>query len=600
MGGVRYAGRRPCFSSPAAVTATDTPIARLARTAQAAPDRLAFGYVQGGETLSAQLSYGDLNRRAELAAAALLVRAAPGDRILLTLKPGPAFAVALFGCWRAGMVPVPAYPPRPNRPNDRAFAIAEDAGATLAMVLNEPRADTVRALEAGNIQCIDVGSLPEAEAPPWFDWPADGLHLLQYTSGSTSDPRGVAVSAAALAENLDAITLDLRPPSPGTTVSWLPHFHDFGLIEATIQTVWRGDTAYLLSPTEFVKQPLNWLKAMSCFRATETQAPNFAFDLVNRTSTAEDMAGLDLSSLGTVIVGAEPIRKPVMDRFFELVAPTGFRREAMVYGYGMAETTLGASAAVGAPLYRAVDPAALERGEAIPAAEGEPSRDVACCGPPLRGFEAAIVDSADMRKLPADRVGELWLRGPSLATGYWRNPEANAEIFEAHTADGSGPWLRTGDLAFTDDAGRIYITGRLKDLILVAGRNHYPQDVEATARAADPQLATGRGAAFALDGEAPDSVVIVQEIRRDAGSSSDGVIEMLRRAVADEHGIELDAVMLVRAGTLPVTSSGKSSAALPARRGARGSCRRSRSGGVNRPRRKNLPIRHFMIRWSSG
>jgi acyl-CoA synthetase (AMP-forming)/AMP-acid ligase II/acyl carrier protein len=529
----------------------------LLRFAAEFPERLAFGYLRDGETLTAQVTYGELARRAEQAAAALLRVAAPGDRILLTLKPGPAFAVALFGCWRAGMVPVPAYPPRPNRPNDRAFSIAQDAGARLAMVLDVPREDTRQALEAGNIECIDIGSLPDGTPPPEYAWPDAALHLLQYTSGSTSEPKGVGVSAAALAANLDAINQRLHGEWAGVTVSWLPHFHDFGLIEATIQTVWRGDTAYLISPTEFVKQPITWLKAMSRFRATETQAPNFAFDLLVSSIAPAAIAGLDLSSLKTVIVGAEPIRQPVMAAFLRLVQPLGFNPAALVHGYGMAETTLGASADPGPPTYREVDAAALERGQAQPAAPGASGRAVACCGLPLPGFDVVIADPQNRAQLGPDRVGEIWCAGPSLAMGYWQKPEITSEIFAAHTAEGAGPFLRTGDLGFLDDAGRLYVTGRLKDLLIVNGRNHYPQDLEATAKTAGPHLAGGRGAAFTAEGEGRETTILVQEVRRDAQLVPDDVILTLRRAIAAEHGVELDAVILVRMGTLPVTSSGK-------------------------------------------
>ena len=344
----------------------DIPITRLARVAASASDRVAFGYIREGGTLIAQLNYGELCRQAGLAAAALRRRASPGDRILLTLPSGPAFAVALFGCWRAGMVPVPAYPPRPNRPHDRAFAIATDAGARLALVLDEARADTRQALEAGNIDCLDIGSLPADNPPPWFDWDAAALHMLQYTSGSTAEPKGVGIPAAALVANLAAMDDRVHAVPAGVTVSWLPHFHDFGLVAATIMTVWRGNSGYLISPTEFVKQPITWLRAMSRFRATDTQAPNFAFDLVARTVTPEDIRGLDLSSVRNVIIGAEPIRKAAMDRFLALVRPAGFDPNALLYGYGMAEVTLAASIDTGPPSYRAVNSDALDAARRCP------------------------------------------------------------------------------------------------------------------------------------------------------------------------------------------------------------------------------------------
>jgi iturin family lipopeptide synthetase A len=537
----------------------ETPIASLVRVAASSPDRLAFGYPHGdGETLDASLTYGELCRRAEMAAAALLRRAKSGDRVLLAVRPGPAFAIGLFGCWRAGLVPVPAYPPRPNRPNDRALAIARSAGARLAFVADGPQAHTREVLKAGGLECLDLETLREDDAAPhWVDWAPDAVHLIQYTSGSTADPKGVAVTVAALAANLNAANVRMHPPADGVTVSWLPAFHDLGLIQGTIQPIWRGHTAYILTPTEFVKNPLRWLQAMSRYRATESQAPNFAFELVARAVKRSDLAGIDLSSVRHVIVGAEPIRKPVMDEFLALVADTGFRPSALVYGYGMAETTLVASMCMESPLYRAVDAGALERGIVQPAADGMPCRHIASCGPALAGSIAVVVDPDNRHLVASKRVGEIWLAGPSLAQGYWQLPDVTRETFGALTSDGQGPFLRTGDLGFLDERSRIHITGRLKDVIIVNGRNHYPQDIEASARAADPHLSDGRGAAFWIDANGREAIVLVQEVRRDGGLDFDDVVARIRHAVADEDDVELDAVVLVRTGTLPLTSSGK-------------------------------------------
>jgi iturin family lipopeptide synthetase A len=543
---------------PALLTFIRTPIERLRHLAALEPRRLAFGYVRGGETLTDELTYADLRRQADIVAAALLQQALPGDRILLPLKPGPAFPAALFGCWRAGMVPVPAYPPRANRANDRALVIARDAGAGLALIHDEPQGGSRQALEAGAVPCLDLGELDEnAPEPPWFDWPDDTPHLLQYTSGSTSDPKGVAISAAALAANLDAINNQLHPVEDSVTVSWLPHFHDFGLIEAHIQTIWRGGRSYLISPTEFVKDPVVWLRTMSRFRATETEAPNFAYDLLVRTLWPENVSQLDLSSLRNVIIGAEPIRKATADAFLALTQPIGLRSDALSHGYGMAETTLGASGHPGPAPFIRLNADALERGQALPAGENEPGHDVASCGFPLQGFEMVIVDPANGQRLSANRVGEVWFAGPSIALGYWQKPDATAAAFGARTADGAGPFLRTGDIGFADADGRLYITGRLKELIIVRGKNHYPQDIEATARAAAPHLSAGRAAAFAVDDQDRECVVLVQEVRRDAAFQPDAAIAAVRRAVADEHGLELHAIALIRLGTMPVTSSGK-------------------------------------------
>ena len=540
------------------MTSVDTPIERLARVAARFPGRLAFGYPHGDdERLDVSLTYGELCRRAEMAAAALLQSAKPGDRVLLAVRPGPDFAIGLFGCWRAGLVPVPAYPPRPNRPNDRALVIARNAGAHLALV-GGPEGSARSVLQGGGLECVDLETLAvEAPAPDWFPWPADAVHLLQFTSGSTADPKGVAITAAALAANLDATNERMGSPADGVTVSWLPGFHDLGLMRGTIQPIWGGNTSYILTPAEFVKNPLRWLQAMSRFRATESQAPNFAFELVTRAVKSSDLRGLDLSSVRHLLVGAEPIRKAVMDEFLALVAGTGFRPSALAYGYGMAETTLVASLCTESPLYRTIDAVALERGLVRPAIEGKPCRDVASCGAAIAGFTAIVVDPNDRRVVESDRIGEIWLAGSSLAQGYWQLPDATREIFGAYTLDGRGPFLRTGDLGFLDERGRIHITGRLKDLIIVSGRNHYPQDIEASARFADPHLCEGRGAAFSFETDGREGIVLVHEVRRDAGLDMNALAADIRHAVADENEVELDIIVLVRAGTLPLTSSGK-------------------------------------------
>jgi amino acid adenylation domain-containing protein len=393
------------------------------------------------------------------------------------------------------------------------------------------------------------------------DWRApqlgpDSIAFLQYTSGSTSDPKGVAVSHGALAANERRIQKGFNQSEESVVVGWLPLNHDMGLIGNVLQTLFSGGQCILMSPGAFLQQPVRWLRAISRYRATTSGGPNFAYDLCCRRIPPELREGLDLSSWEVAFNGAEPVRAETLEEFVRTFEPYGFRAAALRPCYGLAESTLLVTlAAPGERLSRAFAAAPLEKGLAVEAEEGGRRRLVSA-GTGFDDQRLVIADPETGAELSPGQVGEIWLASPSIAQGYWRKPEVNAEVFAARLRDGGGPFLRTGDLGFVH-AGQLFITGRRKDLIIIRGRNHYPQDIERTAEASHPSLRSGSGAAFSLEQDGEERLLIVHEVQRGEAFDVEAITEALRRAVAEEHEIHLQELVLVRHGTLPKTTSGK-------------------------------------------
>jgi acyl-CoA synthetase (AMP-forming)/AMP-acid ligase II len=465
---------------PHAITPPNDPptlIELLQRRADEQPERHAFSFLADGEgEAEARLSYGELDRRARALGARLRALGLAGERALLLYPPGLEFIAAFFGCLYAGAVAVPAYPPRANRPMTRLRSIAADARprAVLTTAGQWPDADK---WSAGVPELQGLARLA-TDAPAddwdrrWRDPGAGGqtLAFLQYTSGSTATPKGVMITHGNLLANSATIRACFASTAESRGVFWLPLFHDMGLIGGVLQTLYCGGSSTLLSPVAFLQRPLRWLQAISRTGATISGGPNFAYDLCVRKVTPEQRATLDLSRWHVAFNGAEPIRAETLERFAEAFAPCGFRREAFLPCYGLAEATLLVSGGPpGAPpalvAARAAD---LGRDRVVPAdAHDAEARVLAGSGRVPAELEVAIVDPATGLRLPADRVGEIWVKGPSVAQGYWDRPEATAQTFRAALADaGAGPFLRTGDLGFLrDDA--LFVTGRLKDLIII-------------------------------------------------------------------------------------------------------------------------------------
>jgi amino acid adenylation domain-containing protein len=531
-------------------------------------EKTAYIFLSDGEIEGERLSYAGLDRRARAIGARLQELGATGEPALLLYPPGLDFVAAFFGCLYAGAIAVPAYPPKNNREQPRLAAIAGDARPRVVLTSSalpavDPGAVGERIPALATAQWLATDRLDEELAALWRDpgIAADGLALLQYTSGSTATPKGVLVSHANLLANQEMIRSAFGQTAESVVVGWLPLYHDMGLIGNVLQPFYVGGSAVLLSPQAFLQRPARWLRAISRYRATTSGGPNFAYDLCVRRVGPAEREGLDLSSWRVAFSGAEPVRGATLSRFAEAFAPAGFRRAAFFPCYGLAEATLfvaGGAPGEG-PAVATVDAAALERRE-VRAAAGA-GRELVDCGVPRLAGEVVIADPESGLRCPPDRVGEIWVAGPHVAGGYRGRPEESARDFHARLLGepARGPYLRTGDLGF-ERAGRLFVTGRLKDLLIVRGRNLYPQDLEETAERAHPALRPGCGAAFAIEVEGEERVVLACEVERGfrgPGAAVDEVAEAVRRAVALEHEVAIHELVLLRVGTVPKTSSGK-------------------------------------------
>lgn len=538
----------------------------LLHRARCQPEDTAFTYLVDGENEQVHLTYRQLDARARAIGAWLESRDLVGERALLLYPAGLEFVAALFGCLYAGVVAVPVYPPRPNRSLHRIQAIVDDAEAKVALTTELVR-NRVLPLIDDTPHLQQLTWLPTCQVPPDMerDWSMPDVHgdtlaFLQYTSGSTGTPKGVALTHANLMHNSALISHSFEHRRSDTGVFWLPSYHDMGLIGGILQPLYVGRPNILLSPMSFLQKPYRWLSAISRFGGTTSGGPNFAYDLCVRKITPEQRKTLDLSTWRVAFNGAEPVRPDTLDAFVETFAPCGFRREAFFPCFGLAEATLIVSGgSVGdPPVVRAFDAAGLARGEVIDAdPDAEGVRPLVGCGRNLPDQKIVIADPESRLPCPSGRTGEIWVRGPSVAQGYWQQPEATEGTFNARLKDtNEGPFLRTGDLGFLQD-GELFVTSRLKDLIIVHGMNYYPQDIERTVQGSHSRLRSDCGAAFTVETQGCERLVIVQEVERHKRSDLGGLFDAIRRAVAGEHQLVPDAIVLIRTGSVPKTSSGK-------------------------------------------
>ncbi|NKZ15477.1 fatty acyl-AMP ligase [Mycolicibacterium septicum DSM 44393] len=558
---------------PAAATLMDL----LRQRAETYRDKVAFSfsYDGDGENLT-QLTYRELDLRARAIASDLQQQGAAGERVLVLCRPGLDSIAGFFGCIYAGAVAIPVH----ERLAPRLSSVVPDAHARFALATAETQSKIKAAIdelaEGRDLRWIrtdredDGAGRAENWAAP--DLPADTIAMVQYTSGSTTTPKGVALTHRNLLHNMESIRQVWHGDDSAISVFWLPSHHDMGLIGAILSMLHVGCTTHLMSPSSFVKRPMGWLEAISRHRATFTAAPNFAYDRCVEDSTAEERAALDLSSLATAMNGAEPVQAASLDRFADAFAPAGFRPEAFCPVYGLAEATLlvsgGSDSAL--PVVERIDRIALQADRVVDAEPGDPSAvALVGCGRPRGGQQIVIVDPVTHRPCEIDEVGEIWIAGPSVGWGYWARPAETEETFAAVLPDTpAGPFLRTGDLGFLR-SGELFITGRCKDLVVIRGGNYYPNDIERTAQDCHPVLVSGRGAVFAFTPGlgAVEQLVVVQEVHRDRDPAVDlsDVAVAIRTAVTDRYGLEPNSVLLVQHLSIPTTSSGKIQ---------RGQCRR--------------------------
>jgi acyl-CoA synthetase (AMP-forming)/AMP-acid ligase II/acyl carrier protein len=563
-------------------TSSDSLVDVVASLAESEPTRPAYVFLADGATESGRLTPAELDLRARAVAARLREEGLTGKQVLLVYPTGLDFIVSFFACLYAGAVAVPVYPPNPaalDRTLPRFRAIAADARAS-AVLTSSPilaaASSLLRGSELGGLRWIASDEVPAERASAWRrpDVGRDSLAFLQYTSGSTGAPRGVMVSHGNLLSNLAYLT-DRMVAQSGSpliesgkpdwkAVSWLPLYHDMGLIVYVLQTLVAFETLYLMPPEAFLRRPFLWLDAMSRYRASISGFPNFALELCVRRTTPEERAGLDLSAWKVAQCGGEPIRSSTLARFFATFEPCGFRREAFFASYGLAESTVGVSGGLlgrksgTLPVARDL----LERGlvEIVPP-ERPSAKQIASCGAPDRDHSIAIVDPETCTRAAPGQVGELWISGEHVAKGYFGDQEETARTFRARLRGESGPdaerhFLRTGDLGFLHQ-GELYITGRLKDLIIIRGVNRYPQDIEGTVEESHPLLRRGSAAAFAVDVDDEEQLVVAVEVTAQASDSTEDINRAIRNAVLRAHLVAVHTVVLLAPGSGFKTSSGK-------------------------------------------
>ena len=542
--------------------------------AAAAPSARAYTFLADGEVESETLTYAELDHQARAIAVALAARGVrPGDRAVLLFPPGLGFIPAFFGSLYAGVIAVPCYPPHPSqiaRSLPRLLAVVGDASPSIVIA---PFSVASMAAEIGRlapslaaIPWIITDDCDPANADLWRegDIGPDSLAFLQYTSGSTSTPRGVMVSHGNLIHNLGYADYVEENDATSIAVSWLPVIHDMGLIEGVLEPAFAGYPAYLMAPATFLQRPIRWLRAISRYRATNSGGPDFAYSLCARKITAEQRAGLDLSSWRVAYNGAEPIRADTLIDFHRAFADHGFRWRSFYPVYGLAEATLVVSSGRQdyEPVLREMDTPATR----------------VSSGRVGFGTRVEIVDPESLTRCATGDIGEIWISSPSVTRGYWNRPDETAVTFAARLAgDDTHAWLRTGDLGTLVD-GELYVVGRLKDVIIVRGMNHYPQDLEAAVERLHPAIRPGCVAAFTIPGDREDRVAIALEVdprelartthgrprihastplTPDARAILDQIGAAVRVAVSEQHGLQVQAVAMLHPGGLPKTSSGK-------------------------------------------
>ncbi|MBI3895678.1 MAG: fatty acyl-AMP ligase [Acidobacteria bacterium] len=560
------------LSEPVADSLTVIDILR--RRAIHEASRRAYTFLRDGMTEGESLSYGELDQQARAIAAMLQSIVPKGERILLLHPPGLDFISAFFGCLYAGLVAIPAYSPRPNRSFSRIEAIARDAQPSVALTTSDllPK---IQAQLSPQLESLSHWFATDCVAPSleerWKDpgIGADSLAYLQYTSGSTATPKGVMVGHGNLMRNLRDLDEGWQHTSDSVIVSWLPTFHDMGLVYGILEPVYRGFPCILMPPASFLQRPIRWLRAISDYKGTHSAAPNFAYELCVRKIKSDECANLDLSSWVAAVNGAEPVRKETLGRFTQAFQPYGFQGSAFCPGYGLAEATLKVSAvrSMETPRFCFVEKAALEKGQ-VRFGVGENGdarqrqRTLVGCGRPALGTKVAIVNPASLTHCQPDEVGEIWVSGPSVTQGYWNRSEVNASVFGAYLGDDGtrsvqGPFLRTGDLGFLND-GELFITGRLKDLIIIRGQNHYPEDIERTVEQSHPALRPGCCAAFSVDIDNEERLIVMQEVERTyRNPDPEELVGVIRQAVAEIHDLQAYKVVLLNPGGILKTSSGK-------------------------------------------
>lgn len=551
----------------------------LRMRAEQQPEQEAFTFLVDGDTDALSVTYAELDRRACAIAAFLQRDGLAGERALLLYPPGLSFVSAFYGALYAGVTVVTAPMPIPSRMGrtlPRLGAVARDAQPRVALTTAEAMVEIEKTFAASaemrSLRWLVTDTIPDDASEEWREPEVnlETLAFLQYTSGSTASPKGVMVSHANILHNSECIRLSWQYTPQSVSVMWVPHIHDHGLVDGVIQPVYTGFRCVLMPNFSIMTQPVRWLRAISRYKATHSGGPNFTYDLCVRKISREQLAELDLSSWITAINAAEPIRKETLLRFIDTFGPCGFRRQTFFPAYGLAESTLVVSGRH-EPVYCTVakDALAHDRVQEV-ASEAGDAVTIVGCGRPMPGTTVAIVSPDSMTSCQPEEIGEVWVSSPSVAGGYWNRPDETDTVFKGFIKDtGEGPFLRTGDLGFLKD-GEVFIRGRLKDLIIIRGNNHYPQDIEYTVEKSHASLRAGCSAAFSVEEDGEERVVVVVEVaakprgeevsapQPDGGAiDAKTIFKAIRQRVAEEHDLGVYAIKLLKPGTIPKTSSGK-------------------------------------------
>lgn len=532
------------------------------------PDHVVFRFLSDGVNENESLTYRQLETRSKALGAAMQKVGNKGDRVLLLFQPCLSYVASLYACFYSGFVAVPAYPPRRKRGIERIYSIIEDSKATICLISQQVYNDIQKNFKndglLNQLNWIIYEDIADDKAKEFNETEilAEDLALLQYTSGSTGNPKGVMITQLNLLYNSEYIrqTFELSDNTVG--VNWLPVFHDMGLIGGIMQVAYTGGVNIGLPPIEFLKKPLNWLKAIEKYGGTTAGGPNFSYDYCIQKTTEEERKEIDLSTITVFFCGAEPIRKSTYNEFSNKFAVSRAKEEQFYSCYGLAEATLIVTGGFRAdkPKYLEVDAYSLTDNRVEVIEEGKPGGvSLVGCGHLWMETRVEIVDPVTLKKVGKNEIGEIWISGPTLAAGYWNKPEETKRTFGAMLSDsGGGPFLRTGDLGFFYE-NELYITGRLKDLLIIRGVNHYPNDIEFTIQNAFPELRQNGGAAFPVDEAGEERLVIVQELERSAmrDTDHDTLIENIRQVISEDHELDVYSIVLIRTGSIPVTSSGK-------------------------------------------
>jgi amino acid adenylation domain-containing protein len=530
------------------------------------PDRPAYLFLRDGRVVSG-LTFREFHSAALRLASGLSEWGREGDRLLLLLPTGPDFLLGLLACMLTARVAIPAYPPTSRRSRLRLAAIARDAGARRALIPSPSAGRTPAPGDAvcdlSGLECRTTEELGQQTLPAAARAAApDSLALLQYTSGSTGSPKGVMISHDCLFDNERQIAARFGHTSDTIILLWLPLFHDMGPVGA-LQAIYAGCTCYLMSPGEFLEDPAAWLRAIAQFKVSTSGGPDFAFAHCVRRVPDDACRGLDLRAWRIAFNGSEPVRAETMRAFAAKFAPYGFSPRSFLPCYGLAEATLMVAGCPPAAGAREIEVERETPGTDQSMAllrPGSVPRRLVSCGHPVDGTVVAIVDPDTRDCCPDGRVGEVWVSGPNLARGYWNRGEETARTFAATTASpqlNRDAFLRTGDLGFVKD-GELFLVGRLKDVIIIRGTNHYAEDIEHTADRCHPRLVPGGVAAFAIENEGAEQLVLAAETDAPlSGLDAEAICRAVRSAVSEAHLLETHAIVFVRKNSLPRTSSGK-------------------------------------------